>query len=36
MKILDDIKFAFNAVGITIFDKVFEIIADFFAHFGVK
>lgn len=36
MKVLEDIKFAFNNVGITIFDKVFEIIADFFTHFGVK
>lgn len=36
MKILDDIQFAFNRVGITVFDKIFDIIRDFFIHFEVK
>lgn len=36
MFILDEIQKAFHALNITVFDKVFEIIRDFFEHFEVK
>ncbi len=36
MKILDLIQKAFNDLGITVFDSIFQIIRDFFKAFEVE